>query len=132
MKVYFDANFSSYLADALNLLEKTNGEFQVFSTTKELKPDSSDEEIVLHVSENKGVLFTKDSDFRKTPLILELMRSHNIGLFYMKPPKKEVHWDTIVTIIRAFNECREKMRELKIPYCFEITAGSGKLHRKDM
>ena len=27
MKVYFDANFSPYLAQALDLLEKTNAEF---------------------------------------------------------------------------------------------------------
>jgi predicted nuclease of predicted toxin-antitoxin system len=125
MNVFFDENFSEYLAEALNLLEKTDGKLEVYSTKTALYRSAPDDEIVRFVAANGGVLFSKDSDFRKAQLITDLMKEHHIGLFYFKTPRKEVYWDTVVTIIRAFQKCREFILTMEAPYCFEILHGGG-------
>jgi len=40
--------------------------------------------------------------------------------------KKEVHWNTIVTIVIAFRSAREKILKNRGPYYYEILS-SGKL-----
>lgn len=120
MKVYFDANFSQYIAKAINQLEIARHEIEVIVTNEALRDGASDEEIVKYVADNNGVLFTKDSDFKKAKLITELMKSHDIGLFYMKTPKKEIYWETIVTIVKAYKDAREVILNKTPPYYYEI------------
>jgi predicted nuclease of predicted toxin-antitoxin system len=125
MKVYFDANYSQYIARAFNFFELTGRENEVFSTVQFLYEDASDEEIVKYVAENKGVLFTKDSDFVKVQLIIELMKSYNIGLFYLKTPKKEIYWDTILILTKAYMKSRLIFQTKYIPYYYEIMSNGN-------
>ena len=129
MKVYFDENFSHYVAKAFNLFECKLKKVDVISTEDALYAGASDEEIVKYVSENNGILFTKDCDFVKAQLITELMKSHKIGLFYMKTPKKEVYWDMILLLTKAYIEARnEVFFNLDIPFCYEIMS-SGRIKK---
>lgn len=131
MNIYFDANYSRYVAEAFNLLEMAYGENAVFSTVNEIGDNAPDEDVVLHVAKNRGILFTKDKDFKKAKLIVELMQNNPIGLFYYKTPKKEKHWDTISLLMRVYKNCRDIFSTKRIPYYYEIRAG-GKLQKMDL
>ena len=121
MKVYFDENYSHYVAKAFNLFECKLKEVEVIATEDALYKSASDEEIVKHVSENNGILFTKDGDFVKAQLITELMKSYKIGLFYMKTPKKEVYWNMILVLTKAYIEARKEVFfNLNMPFYYEI------------
>jgi predicted nuclease of predicted toxin-antitoxin system len=132
MKVYFDENYSYYVARAFNLFEFNDNEIEVQSTQDALYAGATDEEIVKHVARNKGVLFTKDSDFIKAQLITSLMKSHKIGLIYMKTPKKEVYWNTILILLKAYIDARTNIFSIRrIPYYYEIMP-NGKLKRMSL
>lgn len=120
MKIYFDANYSKYIAKAIGFLEQTAGVIQTFATDDELYEGASDAEVVNLVSENGGILFTKDIDFKKVQLIIDLMKRHKMGLFYLRTPKKEVYWDTITILFKAYKDIREVILTKNIPYYYEI------------
>lgn len=125
MNIYFDANYSKYLAHAINELEFTSHEIQALHIAEILGDGIEDEDVIRHVSQNNGILFTKDSDFKKVKIIVDCMKSHSIGLFYMKTPKKEVYWQTVVRLIRAYINCRVVILNKTIPYAYEIMPNSS-------
>jgi len=120
MKIFFDENYSKYIAKAIGLLEYTDGKIEVLVTDEELYKGASDQEVVELVSVNNGVLFTKDKDFKKAKLIVELMKTRKMGLFYMKTLKKDVYWETIVRLMKSYIHCRGKILNQNIPYYYEI------------
>jgi len=123
MKVYFDENYSKYVAHAFHLFEYTHGEIEVHSTIDALYRGATDLEIVKYISKNKGVLFTKDKDFKKVQLITEMMKSNSMGLFFMKTPRKENYWDIIEKLIKSYRKCRVEILNRNIPYYYEIKSG---------
>lgn len=129
MKVYFDENFSHYVAKAFNLFECKLKQVEVIATEEVLYKGAPDEEVVKYVSQNNGILFTKDDDYVKAQLITELMKSHSIGLFYMKTPRKEVYWETNLTLMKAYIEARnEVFFSLTLPFYYEIMP-NGKIKK---
>lgn len=131
MKVYFDENYSKYIAQAFNLFEYTHGEIEVYSTIDALRRGATDLEIVKYVSNNNGVLFTKDKDFKKVQLIIEMMKSNSMGLFFVKTPKKENYWDIVEKLTKSYRICREEILKRKIPYYYEIKSG-GKIEKLNL
>ena len=121
MKVYFDENLSHYVARAFNLFECKIKNVEVISTVDALYAGAPDEEVVEHVAKNGGILFTKDCDYLKAQLIVELMRSHKIGLVYMKTQRKEEYWDTILLLTKAYINARNDVFfKMNIPFCYEV------------
>ena len=125
MKVYFDENYSQYLAHALNSLEYTTNQIQVIATF-DILPGETDRVIAEHVADNHGVLFSKDKDFKKAQFLVKLMESHKIGIFYLKTQKKEEYWKLVDLVMRAYiNKCRNIILTQRIPYFCEIMANSS-------
>lgn len=132
MKIYFDENYSHYVAKAFNLFECKLKEVEVIATEDALYKSASDEEVVKYVSQNSGILFTKDVDYVKAQLITELMKSYKIGLFYMKTPRKEVYWDTNLILMKAYIEARRDVFfNLTLPFYYEIMP-SGKIKKMSL
>ena len=129
MKVFFDENFSQYIAHAINSLEFTTNQIQVIATYDILSGES-DRVIAEYVASQNGVLFSKDKDFKKVQFLVELMDTFRIGLFYMKTQKKEDYWRLCDVIIKAYiNKCRDIILSNKRPYYYEIMGNGSLKHR---
>lgn len=123
--VYFDANYSEYIAEAFHQLEICQEEIDVQSTKRALAEDATDEEVIALVSENNGILFTQDIDFRKVPILKQIIKENNIGVFIYKQHHTP-YWDLVRLLINCWADARKFILKEKRPFIYRITTKGGK------
>jgi hypothetical protein len=127
MRVYFDENFSRYLAHAINSLEQKEGEIEVLSVT-DFFSGTTDEELIPLLASMGAVLVTKDNDFKKIQHHVHLMREHKLGVFFFKPTSKGIlKWDEIQYIIKAWPQIRHYILNKNSPPYLKMLKTNGKL-----
>ncbi len=125
MKVFFDENFSRFLVYALNELEKPYGKIEVFATI-DFMAGATDEEVIRHVADNNGVLFTRDTDFHKQKLLRAIINSKKVGLVYFGI-RNTNNWMQVRYVIYNWHLLREQIIKKKKSFAYRIVRdGKGK------
>lgn len=120
--IYFDENFSQYVAAGFHSFEIPDGHFKVFSTTQVFGFSATDEDIVKKMNKGSEFLITQDSDFKRTTQLIQLIRDNKIGVFLFRPPKGAKYWDLLHYLYRAWPEIKGVCRTKAPPFMFEFKA----------
>ena len=133
MKVFFDENFSRYLVYALNELEKPYGQIEVFATI-DFMAGAPDEDVIKHVANHNGVLFTRDNDFHKQKLLRDIINTNDVGLVYFGM-KGSTNWMQVRYVIYNWHLLREHIIKKKKAFAYRIMSdgkGKAKLDKLDI
>lgn len=91
MKLFFDENFSVYIARGLNEFEFPEGKTTVHNTKQYFGEGIKDEDLIPMVGNENGILLTQDIRMVRTRLYVNLMIDHKMGGFFLSLPKGSKH-----------------------------------------
>lgn len=135
IRILFDENYSPHLVEGLAILEKANHRSQFRAEVMDIrnaagKQGASDEEVIELAGRLKAIVFTQDTDFRKLKHKGPLYKKHNTGVvFFHSSGNKIVFWDTVVSIIRYWEDLKERIANAQPPFAFKVSKyGVEKLH----
>lgn len=118
--IFLDENFSQYFAESLNALEKREAVLKIESS-RVLGVGVDDLDLIPRIAESKGVLITKDTDFKKIQLHQASIKKHRIGVFFFHLSKGTDFWTEIQFFYKAWPEVRRKiLKNPNPPYLFEF------------
>lgn len=123
IKVYIDENISPYLAEGLYILEKPVGDdFEVLSIAKIFGQGAKDEDWIPKVGAENGIVITQDLNIHRVRRQRELYQHHNVGIFFLSPPKKNGirYWDMVLLLINRWQEIKQKATTER-PFAFRST-----------
>jgi hypothetical protein len=91
MRIYFDENFSPALIAGISAFQagRRNEDVAVCSIQEEFGRGAKDEEWIPGIAKRHGVAITQDLNINRTRAQWEICRANKIGIFFIKPPKKE-------------------------------------------
>lgn len=102
MRIYFDENFSKYLAAGFNAFQKGSfsEEIEVFHLTDNFPEGSPDEEWIHGVAKQEACVITEDLNIYRTKSQWEIYKNYSVGFFFFKQPKKKMYsyWQWIQEI----------------------------------
>ena len=131
MRVYFDENFSPALVDGLRRIQEGRraDDITVCSMIEEFGRGAADETWIPGVASRHGVVITQDTNIHRTRAQWELCRTNKIGVFFLKPPKKQSwsYWDIVRLVIRHWSEISRLSKETNRPFGFCIEHDSSKI-----
>lgn len=121
MTFYIDENFSEYIADALNSLDK--GHYKdviVASTIHKFGRGVKDPILIPAVASENAFLITRDFG-RKDGLIIPLCNKHKVSTFfvYLKP-QLDTHWYIVKTIINNWEEMIDKAKNERKHFLYRV------------
>jgi predicted nuclease of predicted toxin-antitoxin system len=131
MLFIFDENFSKNLAAGLHLLEKSNpaSKIQVEVMAAEIfmgRKGATDPELYEAVGREKGVVFTKDKDFRQIKLFESVIKENKAKVLFFKHSKKMVFfWDILKALVDRWEEIKEILEVESPPYVYEFDIRTG-------
>lgn len=126
MLFIFDENFSKNLAQGLNLLEKSNPAREILAeviSAEELmgKRGATDEEIIIAAGRRKGVIITKDKDFKQIKLLEKIIEASGTKVLFFKFSKKRIKfWDILTAIVGEWEVLKEKLSKEPPPYVYQF------------
>lgn len=121
----FDENFSKRLAEGLDLLEKGNPgrkiPVDVFSAEKLMGKKGATDEAIIRKLNGKGVIFTKDKDFKQIKLTGKAIEETGTKILFFKFSKKMVlYWDLLSTIVTYWEKIKLQLKADSPPYVYEF------------
>lgn len=131
MLFVFDENFSKNLAAGLHLLEQSNpaSKIPVDVMAAEIfmrRKGATDPELYEAVGKVKGVVFTKDKDFRQIKLFEKVIKENKAKVLFFKHSKKMVFfWDILKALVERWEEVKEKLNNDAPPYIYEFDIRNG-------
>jgi hypothetical protein len=129
MTFYLDENFSEYIADALNSLNKGHySDVTVKSTIHTFGRSAADQDIIPQIAKEDAFFITRDFG-KNDPVIFPLCRQYKVYSFfiYMKPQLNK-HWDIVKTIINNWEEMVDKGRNEKRHLLWKVRS-KGKMEK---
>jgi hypothetical protein len=130
MLFVFDENFSKNLAPGLDLLEKSNpasrvGVNVISAEALMGRRGASDPELI-QAAGKRGVIFTKDKDFRQIKLYAKVIESTGGKVLFFKESKKLIFfWDILTAIIIRWEEIKEVLNKPAPPHVYELDIRRG-------
>ena len=122
IKVLFDENLSEYFAEGLNQLQyPLADDIEVTSIAKEFHKGIKDEDWIPKWGLQSGIFITQDVKIVTTKQQALLLERHNIGAFFLKPPKGYRYWDKVELIIKYWPQIVKIIKTNKVPYTYIIT-----------
>lgn len=135
MLLIFDENFSKNLAQGLNLLEKSNPAREILAeviSAEELmgRRGATDEELIKEAGRRKGIIITKDKDFKQIKLLEKIIEGSGTKVLFFKFSKKTIRfWDILSAIVSRWEELKEKLNKNPPPYVYQFdNKGISELH----
>lgn len=122
IEIFLDENLSEYVAYALNFLNKGYfKDIQVFSTKEKFGRGVDDETIIPGIADSKGILITRDYNIHKTRLQFDLCQEFQLGVFFLRLPKKQdKHWEIVKALINHWEDIIDKVNKEKKPFAYRI------------
>src|SRR4051812_18165051 len=115
MRFYFDENFSPHLVGGMRIFQegRRSEGVSVSSIREEFGQGAKDESWIPGIAIRHGVAITQDLNIHRTLAQWELCRSNKIGIFFIKPPKKEgwTYWDIIQLVVKLWPDFVHAGRE---------------------
>jgi hypothetical protein len=125
LKVYFDENFSKYIAEALNCLQKgyRQDDVEVLHVAQEFGKGLPDEDWIPRVAQHHGVIVTEDMNIHRTRSQYALCQQNKVGVFFLRPPRHTPfrYWQWVDIIIRHWAAVKELAGREARPFSFVIT-----------
>jgi hypothetical protein len=131
MLFVFDENFSKHLAEGLHLLEKSNPSSKIavdIISAEALmgRRGATDPELYEAAGKRKGVVFTRDKDFRQIKIYEKIIVYHRAKVLFFKSSKKMIYfWDTLIALVNNWEEMKEKLSQDTPPYVYEFDIRQG-------
>ena len=123
IKVLIDENLSEYFAEGLNQLQiPLDDDIEVTSIAKSFKKGIKDEDWIPKWGKISGIFITQDLRIQKTKHQATLLRTHNIGAFFLKAPKGTKYWGKVELMIKHWPQIVQLIKTSKTPYTYFITA----------
>ncbi|MBI4650580.1 hypothetical protein HY745_04695 [Candidatus Desantisbacteria bacterium] len=136
MKIFFDENFSPFLAEGFSSFQKGRKEedIEVLHIATYFGRGVKDEEWISKVAQMHGTAITQDTNIRRTQVLHELCSKNNIRLFFFKSPKKTPYkyWELIKNILKHWEYIKEYSKNTDNPFSFIIKPKSLKPERLTM
>lgn len=117
MKFYLDENLPKRVADALSALEGDKSPVEVDST-EIFNKGIQDEELLIKLKENNGILITNDLKMRKA--FKGLLRINKITAFFIAFPKAANFAEKYQRIISNWEKIKNYTAETNRPFLCEI------------
>lgn len=127
MRIFFDENLSEHVAQGINLLNKKYyPNIEVVSTKVAIRPEASDPEVIDFVSQEQGIIVSRDKGIAKTQTYYELCREKNVAVIIFKlPTGYDCLWNMVKLIINEWDEIIEYINTLKPPFYLSVTPRGG-------
>jgi hypothetical protein len=130
MKIYFDENFSPYLAQGFNEFHKGgyNEGVEVIHITKDFCKGCKDEDWIPKVAQKHGCIVTQDLHIRKIPIQWNLCKKYEVGIFFFRRPKKRgySYWEWIYQVFKRWEHIKESAFSKEKPFGFEYDPNKRK------
>jgi len=122
MYIVFDENVPDKLVEGLKTLAPIASDhtFEITSVKLLAKAGTPDEDVLNLIGKN-GILITYDADFKKQRNLYAAIKDYNIGLFWVKQPKKITFWFLVKVMIANWQEILELCVNEDRPFIFEVT-----------
>jgi PIN like domain len=123
LKIFFDENFSKYLAAGISELQlgvRHEG-FEVVHSVSVFGKGISDEAWIPQVARMHGIVITHDISIQRTPALWRLCMDYQLGIFFVKPPKSYKYWDIVQLMIKKWAEIKDKANTSRTPYGYIVT-----------
>ena len=120
-----------FAGTGLSILERANERSPYKVEVKHIeeltgKKGSQDEAVIEIVGKNKGVILTKDNDFRTLKHYYQLYKQHNTGvIFFHSTSKKFVFWDMVVSFINNWERIKEIAYTESPPFIYKFGQKGG-------
>ena len=128
MKIFFDENFSPYLAAGLARFQdgRKDENIEVLHVVDKFGKGAADEVWIREIAQMHGAVVTQDFDIRRTKSLRELCAAFKLGMFFFRPPKKTSYryWEWIRWVVRQWCDMTNRARTTEPPYAFVITPRS--------
>jgi hypothetical protein len=122
MKIFFDENFSKYLAAGISELQKGIGEgIEVLHSVQFFERGIKDEKWIPEVAKMHGIVITQDLKIARTSSLWQLCTEYKLGIFFIKPPNSYKYWDIVQLMIKKWHEIKIKVKESSAPYGYRVT-----------
>ncbi len=124
MTFYFDENLPSQLANAIDLLQENDPDYQakVTSIIDRFQRGVSDEDWIPILGKEGATVITHDYQLHRRSDQRKLYKVHGLGLVIIRPPSKTglLYWEQVKLTIKHWNEILETDLSTKKPYCLVI------------
>lgn len=127
MKIFFDENFSPYLANGFSLFQQGYkvDSIEVLHIGESLGKGIADDEWIPRIAKMHGVAITQDQQIIHSQLF-SLCVKHKIGIFFFKPPKRKsyTYWGWIDFVYKNWNEIKKCSKSTNRPFAYLIKPNS--------
>ena len=96
---YFDENFSSSIARALNILVETESNIEIKSTSDVFGKGIKDVDLIPKIAKNKGILITHDRKMASRKAEKELLDTLKVSTVFVNTANQK-YWDQLQMIIK--------------------------------
>ncbi len=123
MKLFFDENFSKYLASGMSELQSGVGgeHIDVLHIAESFGKGKKDDEWIPEVAKIRGIVITQDIKIARTRTLAEMCKRYKLGIFFVKPPKSYKYWDLVKMVIYKWGDIKEKTRNTDKPFAYIVT-----------
>jgi len=125
MKIFFDENFSPYLAKGFAAFQagRRSEGIEVLHVVDVFGRGTPDERWLPGVAQMHGIVITQDFNIHRTRQLAELCRNHKAGVFFFRPPKKNRYgyWQLIHWVLKFWEPLKRCARSTQPPFQYEIT-----------
>jgi PIN domain-containing protein len=131
MRIFFDENFSHFLADGIAHIQngrKSEG-IDVFHIANFLGKGVPDEDWIPKIAKMHGVIITQDININRTRHLNSLCNKYKIGMFFFKSPSKKgyTYWEWVEQVIARWCDIKKLSIKTKRPFSYIISPRSLKI-----
>lgn len=122
IKVLIDENISAHFAAGLNQLQyPLRNTIEVTSIDKEFHKGILDEDWIPKWALESGIFITKDLRLTIKKEQIFLLKQHDVGAFFLKPPNGCAYWDEVELVVKYWTRIVHIVEQENIPYQYLIT-----------
>lgn len=123
MKIFFDENFSKYLAYGMSKLQSgVGGEpIDILHIAENFGKGKRDDEWIPEVAKMHGIVITQDIKITRTRTLAAMCKRYKLGIFFVKPPKSYKYWDFVEMIVYKWTHIKEKTKTTEKPFAYLLT-----------
>jgi hypothetical protein len=123
MKIFFDENFSKYLATGISELQKgmRHEGIEVLHLTQHFDKGVADEKWIPEIAKMHGIIITQDTRIARTGSLWKLCTDYKLGIFFVKPSKSYKYWDIVRFIINKWAAIKDKANTSNRPFGYIVT-----------
>jgi Domain of unknown function (DUF5615) len=122
MYILFDENFPDKIVEGISSLTTIASNLQIqITSVKLLNKAGTPDDKVLDLVGKDGILITYDKDFKTQQHLYPIIKSYNIGVFFVRQPKIKTYWVLVQLIVHHWQQVLLEAETTERPFIFEVT-----------